>query len=816
MDCSNDRIPMRPGIYEFSEALQIQIEKLISKQGATCLVYKGSLPSNGRKVIVKEFYPYSLKNNAWAIDRDERDQKLKIHSMSWENSEFQARKQQFMRSYQLQKTVYQEPQFLEVVVEPQYLASYGDSWYIISDYHNGKSLDEVLENFKDFQDIIHLFHYLADVISVFERNGYLFLDICAENFLVIQQTETHYQLRLFDMDSIIKLDDIHEAEGNIFFHKEYASKEFENLERALKTRSFDEVKHSYLEPSVMVYSLGVLFYKILFGKNLNLMGEVDVSELQKRYQISSQTAEHMLNMIRCMLADQDVRYQMDYSSCRNVLKHLNVFAEEMSYELYVSQREAAQANATFAAYHMLEKYPLFQYVEDTKALKVLLAGSHWMREGFVSAIISVGQMLHSSLEIGIISEDAEEFWESYVSEEKNSGLKEALTVEVNGKPLYSDVNRKLVGRALAHIRIFTELKEKTIKRLIVKEHYRYVVLFDTFQNNHWYQETIGSYLGDGEKAFVGFVQCKKEEQLEHIPEGAVIHRISGYYTGDDYHEGMYQERVYRMGLRMHAYYGGCLDDPEATRALEEGYRKDIYSRKSSERAALHGIYKMASVGVDYRMAGSPRAFDRKLQDEEVLEALGWLEHLSWTAYMLTSGHLPVEVEEMNHYAYQSGNDWKDKRNPLKMRHPLLVSSLAGKRLPKNDWNTFMEDDWTGFDELDRVSFWIFEWYFVQKKSLQEKFAKSMEHLKNTGSLTEEFIGKLADAGQKCIEHMGEKQNDQDMSYVKKWKEVIAKEDQRMLEEVIEMMRPVIDSYRNRDFKQADRDMLWAVSEICRP
>ena len=218
--CSDFGFPEEWTAQEEQKEIRICVDKLLSDQGATCMVYEGTLSENGRKVIVKEFYPCS-RRNVWAIGRSQdREQKLRIPRMTRvQNQEFAQRCRQFLRSYLWQKKFYSEAQFLEIVVEPQALAVYGDTCYIVSDYHNGVSMVEQAGKFRTLKEKIFLCQYLADVLSILEENGYLFLDLCEENFLMILQTKSRYQLRMFDMDSIIDLNDLdnlHQAEGNIF------------------------------------------------------------------------------------------------------------------------------------------------------------------------------------------------------------------------------------------------------------------------------------------------------------------------------------------------------------------------------------------------------------------------------------------------------------------------------------------------------------------------------------------------------------------------------------------------------------------------
>ena len=835
------------GLPECRGEITVDVDRLLSDQGATCLVYEGTLPESGRRVIIKEFYPYSDKN-IWAIARNSGgDQKLIIPSLTRENNrEFAGRLRQFLRSYIWQKKFHSEPQFLEIVVEPQYLAVYGDTYYIISDYHNGRSMHETEERFTSLQDRIYLCQYLTDVMSVLEENGYLFLDLCEDNFLVIRQTKSRYQLRLFDMDSIINLNDLdnlHKAGGNIFYHEEYAPREI----KALGNGRFNEIKKDYLEKSAAVYSLGVLFFKVLFGhipteeerKSLWDPRNTECADtLALTYQIRRKMAGKLADILGGMLSEQDERYRCGFSSCGKVLQYLTEFAEKMNYEAYISQKNIARANATFAAYNMLQKHPLFDYfksdVEGKRKIKAVIAGSHMMRTGFLSAMISMGQMLDSELEISLVSEDAGEFWEDYISEDQNAGLKNAVLWEQNGQVQSAETDPRLVARPLAYIHICTGEADGALMEKYLKEGYRYFVFLDENLSGEEIRRMMNGQteLPAGEKMCIGYI--REEEAMPAGQEGAVHwHPVSVSCFDEIYSEKMYQEQVYQMGLMAHAYYRGFMNQGTDfdMGQLEQEYREDIYSRLSSERAALHGIYKMASVGVDINRPGRFRAYFEKISDPETAEKLAWLEHLSWTAYMLTSGHVPADVSEMDAYAYKWGNDWKDRRDPRRIRHPLLAASLPGRGLPERDWDRLGEEDIAKLDPLDHVSYEIYQWYRSQRPAVRSRLEQALSEGEAciTGENRETF-SRLRECGLQCIESMGRFWDETGRESVRKWTETLQElertggenarggdggneEFRNFLEQMKDIMRPAADSCKNRDYKQIDRDLTYSVLDM---
>ena len=110
----------------------------------------------------------------------------------------------------------------------------------------------------------------------------------------------------------------------------------------------------------------------------------------------------------------------------------------------------------------------------------------------------------------------------------------------------------------------------------------------------------------------------QEAGRENSEEILQWHPISVSCFSEVYSEKMYEEQVYKMGLMAHAYYRGWLRQQETLdmEQLEQEYRNNIYSRMSSERAALHGIYKMASIGVDRNRPGRFRAYFEKISDQK--------------------------------------------------------------------------------------------------------------------------------------------------------------------------------------------------------
>ena len=88
----------------------------------------------------------------------------------------------------------------------------------------------------------------------------------------------------------------------------------------------------------------------------------------------------------------------------------------------------------------------------------------------------------------------------------------------------------------------------------------------------------------------------------------------------------------------------------------------------------------------------------------------------------------------------------------------------------------------------------------------------------------EMIAELEHAGMEAIVHIGEKMSKQDRTYSKNWNEGLFRiktycskheeyEILQKLEQLDQDMKPVKDSYSERDLKQLDRDLGFAVMDL---
>ena len=289
--------------------------------------------------------------------------------------------------------------------------------------------------------------------------------------------------------------------------------------------------------------------------------------------------------------------------------------------------------------------------------------------------------------------------------------------------------------------------------------------------------------GDLEKRFIAYFYERETFGDRDFAKNIDVFPISTLQFSENYNERMFKEKIYEMGLMAHAYYNGFMEpDAKADMEwLEKDFRKDIYNVLSSERCAIHSIYKVASVGIDRKKPGRIRNYFKKISDPVFLEQLAWLEHLSWSAYMLTSGAYQADISSLDTYAYLRNNDWKNKENPRHIGHPLLVSSEMERsfglkncqQIAENESEfdikkriQMTESEILNLDKLDRTSYEIIQWYIQHKEQFQIRLEDAYVEVKQAVMLledtqeqakAEELFSKLKASGQLCIDHMEERE-----------------------------------------------------------
>ena len=915
--------------------------------GSSCLVYRGHIVSGtgvvpGMQVIIKEFYPMSEDLSIDDRLRDNRRSRRHtdgslVFLQSMKNSDtYKVFDEQFRQALVYQ-TALAGSNAMEVSVRPLFVSSWGDSSYVISDAHRGIPVEQAS---RDLRDRLAISVSFAEAMGILHENGYIMTDIKPDNFLWIQKPNS---VRIIDTDSLIPFHDQDRlANQPIYTNKNHWSPELKFLDKKIRdgisSHELTAFRQTLLNSNADRYAMGVFLFELLFRRlpetsgrdacftsdHTGLSGQIIPSdqvdeaflpllrefkalyekEIKHAGRHTAEILQPILRLLqRLLIKDSFVRRESGYSDDNALVSDLQTIYAHFTNEQLVLRRETAKANARFAAYNLLQKYPLFDYPAESetqeKSLSVGIIGTHAMRPDMLAAVLSIGQMPGMPLHVRLTSPDAEYFWEDYISEKNNPGLVRAVTVEhINrrsaaGSGTNTDIagsatgfDPGLVDRPLAHISINTQdgppaqdaplvpsgpsvedgtLVENTLQSDPAPSSRRtlsldvallqtsaenvpapaYYILLEENprKRNAWIRHLAHLPSLSQQKiliAYLAFENAANRNYAGTVPDNVTLFAISTESFTEEYSEKMFSEKIYRMGLMAHAYYSKSMSNEDSgtsvdMKKLEKEFRRDLYNIASSERCALHGICKLASLGIGRDSPGRFLRYYRKIQDPEVLEKLAWSEHLSWTAFMLTSGAIPVSMNEFNEYAYQDLNDWKDKRNSTHLRHPLLAaSSLRASHTLQGIERTedVTPEIYGRLDPLDRVSVRIARWYAAKRDTYRDYYLEWLTRLKETLSTkskggnrqkAQTLIKDLMASGLTCIQLMGQSLRPQDPQFRRAWEETADRisalyQDRDDVQDLLNtgrksIMKPVFDALEDRDFKQYDRDLAYAVIDI---
>lgn len=831
-----ERVPLPKGAELTIKGITFVNDDEKAAEGSSCLVYRGHIKNDQEEgaipnsVIIKEFYPDTMNEEVvFDIQRDTVTNMLVVGESTKEKEEYRMRYTQFRQGLESQKGL-ASSEAMEIAVKPLYYGKCGDSYYIISDIHRGDDLKK--KSPVTLKEKLNVAVCVAETMEILHETGYMMPDFKSENLLWINKPNL---IKIIDTDSLIQYRDSKDMESKrIFSNYGSAVMMIEAFnEQGISRKGIEDKKKFYLQPASDMYAIGKYLYQIfwnqlfpgedfadmdqeaLMEEFLSIYANEAEDQKSKLHQLAKELTEVLSRMI---ISDSLNRKIYGYKNAGELMNALNDSYFGYTSKKYVPRKDIAKANATFVAYNMLQKYPLFEYanVEDgIRQLKVVLAGDHAMRTEMLSAMISIGQMTDSELTVSVVAEDARAFWEDYISEEKNTALKSALTWSVDEELLNDRIDEKLVARSLAHVNIITDTSREKMQ-LLKEEGYRYYILLaeEGERNQKWAQSLMED---EADKAhFIGYLQDDEEAYIKDSVQNYCCWPISSRCYSEQYNEKIFEEKIFDMGLMVHAYYYGCLDkiDEIDMEELKESFCKNIYDVGSSERCALHAMYKMACVGLYGNVPRKAAKFEKKLSDPKVLEELAWIEHLSWTASLLTAGAQPELMDDFDNFAYQGDNDWKNKKDPTHLGHVLLVSSK--KTLPEADWQE--EGSYEKLDELDRVSYKIYKWFVDHKEDFRKKNKELLSRWIPENETEQDFYQRLEDLIDQCIDGMGEGAMDQDTTNTKAWKKLV--EDVKgytgkstWIKELENAMRPVVDSYKDRDFKELDRKLVYVAADI---
>ncbi|MFQ9514723.1 MAG: protein kinase domain-containing protein [Eubacterium sp.] len=737
-------------VIKINNAAVVEVDKYVG-EGTTSLVYEGKLLDKygDKRVIIKEFYP-DMKKGLFDIDRLENGE-LKVSRLTKNNSEYNRLLQQFRDCYQKQIFL-SNSKAMDIMVKPIIYGQFGDSFYIINDIHSGRALEN---NFSTLSEKLLVCIKILEALEILHETNYIMLDFKPENILYIDKLQ---QIKLFDVDSVVDLNELDKIElEEIRFNRKYLSPEMKFF--IDKSRSdvsfFYGQKKIYMTKKNDIYSLGFYMYQLLLNDVLDPMEYFDAKNIENMLKKNYGCSREISQKLSCILKKAlEKRVIKRYKSVSDFMSDLKECYKMLTSTEFLSKKRAAKANYLYLSYHMLDKFPVFDYETDDRSLNVALAGNHALRKEMLQSIIPCVQMLGRELNIHIISKDALEFWNEFSAEKSNPELRHTVKAYLNSEVINDRIDKRIVSRSLANIYLHTGETENHIVE--IKDECNYFILLDEDEKRNQFLLHYISNITQT-KTFVGYVY--KENNVSQSIGG----NITAYPMGlqkvfDKYNENRFKTNLYKRALKIHGYYYRETHKDANWMEIEQNFQKDDYSIVSSERSALHIRYKLQSVGINMDSRNAIKQFNEGVLDAKEngkFDKLADLEHISWCAYLIVTGAVSVkDSDELMKYAYEGKNDWKKRDNAEHIHHPGLKASRPGNRLKYIDWNEVYEETFeryegggnldfldknhviSSFDELER---WNIIVNFVTMKKKKEKITRVFKNSDENSILVIPYI-----------------------------------------------------------------------------
>ena len=243
MDISSitKRQPLNP-----DDVLYLNGEKCIINAikgtGTSSIVYEATL--DGRKIILKELYPYGLgifrnKDNSLIIPKNKEN-------------DFQSYKDGLNKAYQTQLNFHNDHKVRNFTVEPQKLYKHNNTLYVVMHLANGTSYDLIEP--ENVLSILEVGKALSKVISYYHEKEFLNLDIKPGNIFVFP--ETNQLIQLFDFDTVSSKEEI--LKGEFSYSEGYEAPEVSGSYNGLF--SFSDI-----DERADIYSIGAVIFEKIMG-----------------------------------------------------------------------------------------------------------------------------------------------------------------------------------------------------------------------------------------------------------------------------------------------------------------------------------------------------------------------------------------------------------------------------------------------------------------------------------------------------------------------------------------------------------------------
>lgn len=367
----------------------------------------------------------------------------------------------------------------------------------------------------------------------------------------------------------------------------------------------------------------------------------------------------------------------------------------------ISERMSQPLIDLIAASHILDKNPLYDYIDEDSNINVGIIADDGEKAKLYFDLIFAPLLIEDvNLNFTFYYRSSSGF-EEYLLE-KAPLLKKTCQIKINDDLVFDDIDKSITDEAYARIN-FLGLNNFDQLKNIEKNTYILVL-----ENENTKVEDLGKKIFDRVKDYkkkraiiVRPFDLGEDRKDQTTNETSLIYYDQIKMATEE--RGEFEGKILEQAFGVHSFYELSSEERIDRDELFDKFigSKDLYNVKSSLRSALSIKYKFYDCGIH----NSPRPYREfskliknetpidpdKPQGPTIRDKMAYMEHHSWNKFMIIDGYEKPSDDEFFSYAYKNDNDHRDKEAKPYPFHP-LISNYHLKRIDSEE-----------IDEIDRIS-----------------------------------------------------------------------------------------------------------------
>lgn len=568
-------------------------------------------------------------------------------------------KEKFREDFERDKKLFQL--LGDDMAKPLFLLDFEDRLLAFYQISSARSLDD----FKslDIFRVVEVMENLAKILKKLHDQDISYMDLDPSNILYDYQRK---KIQIFDFTSCVDPNSKEKAYG----HCQYRFVLGSNMLYLLTGRKLDEkiLDDESLIRDLIYGELNKIKNKIFLDEDINsILVDLFVESLKSR--------------------DKSIS---DDRIIKDLEKAKKLMSERMSQPLI----------DLIAASHILDKNPLYDYIDEDSNINVGIIADNEKAKLYFDLIFAPFLIEGVKLNFTFYYRKSSNFYEYLI--ERAPLLKRTCQIKINGETAYDKVDESITDDAYAHIDF---IEVENFDDLADIEKNTYILILE---NKNTKEENLGKRIFDKVKnddkkraIIVRSFDLSKDRTDENAKATILIYYDQIKMATEE--RGIFEGRILEEAFGVHSFYELSSNERIDRDELFDNFIKsdDLYNAKSSLRSALSIKYKFYDCGI-HNIPRPYREFSKLIKNKSpidpenptgptIRDKMAYMEHHSWNKFMIIEGYDKPSDEKFFSYAYKNNNDHRDKKAKPYPFHP-LISNYHLKRIDSEE-----------IDEIDRVS-----------------------------------------------------------------------------------------------------------------